>query len=117
VLQQNAQSGLSLEDASSDGVGVLLFAVEDSSSDAHPQVSRASSQMDFDFDATTNWMEDNDMLGSMVDPDELEEYLSQPVERLKIPDVMKWWWDKRIVWPRLSRMALDYLSIPGKSHL
>ena len=55
------------------------------------------------------------MLGNIVDPDELEEYLSQPVERIKIPDVMKWWWDKRVVWPRLSRMALDYLSIPGES--
>lgn len=45
---------------------------------------------------------------------ELDDYLQQPVEKIK--DALKWWSDptnqKRF--PNLSRMALDYLSGPGK---
>jgi hypothetical protein len=46
------------------------------------------------------------------DPNELDEYLSQTVERVKDP--IAWWSDHTAVYPRLSAMALDYLSIPGK---
>ena len=42
---------------------------------------------------------------------ELKVYLSQPIERVKDP--IAWWWDHRAVFPRLSVMALDYLSAPG----
>jgi hypothetical protein len=45
--------------------------------------------------------------------DELEQYLECPVEDVK--DVLLWWVKNRAVYPRLSRMALDYLSIPGVS--
>lgn len=44
--------------------------------------------------------------------DELDEYLSQVIEKVKDP--IAWWWDHRKVYPQLSAMALDYLSIPGK---
>ena len=47
--------------------------------------------------------------------DELDEYLSQAIE--KVRDPIAWWWDHRKVYPRLSAMALDYLSIPGKFQL
>ena len=42
---------------------------------------------------------------------EIDEYLRLPVEN--VTDPLKWWFDKRRVYPNLSRMALDYLSIPG----
>jgi hypothetical protein len=50
----------------------------------------------------------------LPDADELQEYLLQPVERTRV-NPLRWWWDKQQVWPNLSRMALDYLSIPGMS--
>ena len=42
---------------------------------------------------------------------ELEVYLIQPIEKVKDP--IAWWWDHRAVFPKLSAMALDYLSAPG----
>ena len=42
---------------------------------------------------------------------ELDEYLSQGIE--KVHDPIAWWWDHHKVYPKLSKMALDYLSIPG----
>ncbi len=44
--------------------------------------------------------------------DELERYLSSDPEHTT--DALKWWYDRRAVYPNLSRMALDYLSIPGE---
>lgn len=43
---------------------------------------------------------------------EIQEYLNHPVENVKDP--LKWWVDNQHVYPNLHRMALDYLSIPGK---
>ena len=43
----------------------------------------------------------------------LDEYLALAVENVKDP--LKWWFDNRMAYPNLSRMALDYLSIPGES--
>lgn len=43
--------------------------------------------------------------------DELERYLSTDPE--SVEDVLLWWHGKRATFPHLSRMALDYLSIPG----
>ena len=43
---------------------------------------------------------------------ELREYLRKPVEYVKDP--LKWWVASRHTYPNLYRMALDYLSIPGK---
>ena len=44
---------------------------------------------------------------------EIQEYLSHPVENVQDP--LKWWTANKNVYPNLHRMALDYLSIPGKS--
>ena len=44
--------------------------------------------------------------------DELTRYLSEPTERTLDP--LLWWVEKKAVYPRLSRMACDYLCIPGK---
>jgi len=43
--------------------------------------------------------------------DELERYLSTDPEH--ITDVCAWWHEQRLEYPRLHRMALDYLTIPG----
>lgn len=44
--------------------------------------------------------------------DELDRYLAMDVEDMK--DGLMWWYERRTTFPRLSRMARDYLSIPGK---
>jgi len=43
--------------------------------------------------------------------DELSVYLSADPEM--VTDALLWWYDKRQLYPTLSRMALDYLSVPG----
>jgi hypothetical protein len=44
--------------------------------------------------------------------DEIDRYLATPVDS-NVTDAMHWWHDRQTQFPRLSRMALDYLSIPG----
>ncbi|KIL63554.1 hypothetical protein M378DRAFT_53484, partial [Amanita muscaria Koide BX008] len=44
---------------------------------------------------------------------ELDDYLSQAIE--KVSDPIAWWWDHRKVYPKLSAMAFDYLSVPATS--
>jgi hypothetical protein len=44
--------------------------------------------------------------------DELTCYLSEPTEHTLDP--IRWWVEKKAIYPRLSRMVLDYLCIPGK---
>jgi hAT family C-terminal dimerisation region len=43
--------------------------------------------------------------------DELERYLASDPEF--VPDVLAWWYERRNTYPGLSRMAMDYLTIPG----
>ncbi|TFK80654.1 hATC-domain-containing protein, partial [Polyporus arcularius HHB13444] len=45
--------------------------------------------------------------------DEIARYLASHTEPTNNP--LQWWTDRRSNFPRLSRMALDYLSIPGTS--
>ena len=47
--------------------------------------------------------------------DELARYLSTDPEQVQ--DVLLWWTEQKSTFPRLSRMALDYLTIPGESLL
>lgn len=44
--------------------------------------------------------------------DELDRYLSTDPEHAV--DVLMWWTERKAMYPHLSRMALDYLSIPGE---
>jgi hypothetical protein len=46
---------------------------------------------------------------------EIDEYLAQSVEDVK--DALSWWYKQRHAFPTLSRMARDYLSIPGECPL
>jgi hypothetical protein len=45
--------------------------------------------------------------------DEVTRYLQTPPENVLNP--LLWWFEHRLSYPGLSRMARDYLSIPGKS--
>jgi hypothetical protein len=42
---------------------------------------------------------------------EIDRYLSTDVEETS--DVLMWWRERRSMFPKLARMATDYLSIPG----
>jgi hypothetical protein len=44
---------------------------------------------------------------------ELDRYLRDPVENAANP--LMWWVKNRLTYPKLSRMALDYLSVPASS--
>jgi hypothetical protein len=58
-----------------------------------------------------------DHLPALVQPktipslNELTAYLNADTEN--VTDVIAWWNGHRKTYPRLSRMALDYLTIPG----
>ena len=52
---------------------------------------------------------------SFSNQDELSRYLTEDVVPMKPSDTLSWWASKKNVYPRLSQMALDYLSIPGMS--
>ena len=43
----------------------------------------------------------------------LDHYLTADIEH--VTDTLVWWYKRCSAYPRLSRMALDYLSIPGMS--
>ena len=43
---------------------------------------------------------------------ELERFLATDPE--EVADVLLWWFEQKHIYPRLYRMALDYLSIPHK---
>ena len=45
---------------------------------------------------------------------ELDHYLSSDVEY--VTDPLDWWYKQRRTYPQFSRMALDYLTIPGEFH-
>ena len=43
---------------------------------------------------------------------EIDRYLSADVEH--VTDPLAWWYERCGTYPQLSRMAFDYLSIPGE---
>jgi hypothetical protein len=43
---------------------------------------------------------------------ELDRYLNTDIEEVR--DAVMWWAERKAMYPALSRMALDYLTIPGK---
>jgi len=62
-------------------------------------------------DKTTPFNLFNIPMTGIEEPDELDDYLLQPIE--KVHDPILCWWDHHSVYPKLSQMAFDYLSIPG----
>ena len=49
--------------------------------------------------------------------DEITRYLNTGSEHVKNEDLLIWWYEHRHVYPHLSRMALDYHTIPGMTFL
>lgn len=47
--------------------------------------------------------------------DELQQYLDSPTVFVKPHEALSWWTEQAKRYPNLSRMARDYLSIPGTS--
>jgi hypothetical protein len=54
-------------------------------------------------------------LPSVQASNELQQYLETDPENVK--DAIAWWHEHHATYPRLSQMAIDYLTIPGKSSL
>ena len=50
-----------------------------------------------------------------VQQDEVQQYLEAKTE--VVDDPIKWWQARRDIYPCLSRMALDYLIIPGEASI
>ena len=46
---------------------------------------------------------------------ELDRYLNADVEH--VIDALAWWHERHASYPHLSRMALDYLTIPGELYV
>lgn len=76
-----------------------------------------------DKDSSCSWFcsQEDDDFGNIcvgtqaaVHTSELDKYLKANV--VKIVNPLKWWMDNFHAYPRLSQMALNYLSIPGKFH-
>ena len=53
----------------------------------------------------------------MPEPDELRGELDRYLDGdpVDVSDALAWWYEQRNLFPCLHQMALDYLSIPGKS--
>jgi hypothetical protein len=49
-------------------------------------------------------------MDDVEETNELDEYLAKSLE--KVCDPIAWWWDHCASYPKLSKMAFDYLSIP-----
>ena len=45
--------------------------------------------------------------------DEITLYLSTSTGTEDVSDGIRWWCRKKEIYPQLSRMAIDYLTIPG----
>jgi|SRR5882762_9773662 len=66
---------------------------------------------------TVKWLNVFDTLPSLAAPkhaelrDKLDRFLSTDPEQ--VDDVLAWWFEHCAMFPHLSRMALDYLTIPG----
>ena len=66
----------------------------------HPSSDDFTDFLNVAMDATNNY-------------NKLNEYLSQPLEKVRNP--IAWWWKHQAMFPTLSAMAFDYLSTPGMS--
>ena len=67
------------------------------------------------MESSANFFDDLDCLSAPRAQDlrdELDKYLNSDPEH--VVDAIKWWFDRRTIYPHLSRMAMDYLTIPRK---
>jgi hypothetical protein len=66
--------------------------------------------------STSAWfgLLDLDLPSGASENNHLEQYLREPLEP-GVTEPLKWWWERHHIWPELSRMALDYHSVPCAS--
>ena len=95
-------------------------------SPSHYSVNKCYLQCDYFYQQKVNSDDSSDEDIQIVDSDssideedfitELDNYLKSP--RIKnIKDPLNWWYENHGLYPRLSRMARDFLMIPGKFYL
>jgi hypothetical protein len=53
------------------------------------------------YDAVTSWVEDLAIPDTSNSADKLDQYLAQPIKKVKVNPI-QFWWDKRTTWPGLS---------------
>ena len=84
--------------------------VEDAAAEERPrkQKRRAQQADSFLTANTANYYDD-----VRYHDDEVNGYLAEPSRKVEKP--LEWWKDRSSQFPRLSRMAFDYLSIPAMS--
>ena len=63
--------------------------------------------------ATTDFSDFGDISVATDSSNELDRFLREKAEKVKDP--LEWWYKNRTVYPKLSRMVLDFLCIPPTS--
>ncbi|KAJ7337718.1 ribonuclease H-like domain-containing protein [Mycena albidolilacea] len=63
--------------------------------------------------STSDWfgLLNLDLPSGALENNHLEQYLREPLEP-GVTEPLKWWWARHHIWSELSRMALDYHSVP-----
>ncbi|PPQ84663.1 hypothetical protein CVT26_004180 [Gymnopilus dilepis] len=77
---------------------------------------RTKSKKRYIFDETDDSDSNASDGSSITANEELELYLSTKPEK-NVTDPIRWWKEKQRTYPRLSQMAIDYLTIPGESSI
>jgi hAT family C-terminal dimerisation region len=65
------------------------------------------------FDKGDDSASDTSEESALAPDEELELYLSTRPDK-DVADPIRWWKEKQTVYPRLSQMAIDFLTIPGE---
>ena len=73
------------------------------------------SDSDIELEDDTMMLTLPSMAGAAPSGDELETYLEEPCEIMPDAELFDWWRRRADKFPRLSRMALNYLTAPGTS--
>ena len=82
-------------------------------SPSHYSVNKCYLQCDYFYQQKVNSDDSSDEEDFITESDN---YLKSP--RVKnIKDPLNWWYENHGLYPRLSRMARDFLMIPGKFYL
>lgn len=62
-----------------------------------------------------NFLADDDNDNENTVSSEIDRYLAEPLEKQNdVDNLVLWWYNRRSTYPRLSRMAMDYHTVPGE---
>jgi hypothetical protein len=85
----------------------------DSNNDDDMQTISSTSNSNVELGDFSKYYDDSD--DEVDDKDEVDLYLSTKIQKDNNFDILKWWKDHQHVYPKLSRLAAYYLSIPCSS--